>query len=100
MDGGNGVYRWGYVTQGEGNGYGPFQLSGAFNFGWWSFLENDQVTALYQAQAAQFPLSDWALDLYVGPNTTRDRHPLVLLPDSYTNGRFLLTVNLAAHLYR
>ena len=37
MDGNNGVYRYGYATQGANNGYGPYELSGTLIAGWWGF---------------------------------------------------------------
>ena len=54
--------------------------------GWWIFLDTDDLRSAYSAMWTQFPLSQTVVDLYVGPNTTRGRHPLVKLPDYFTNG--------------
>jgi hypothetical protein len=82
MDGENGVYRYGYVTQGPGNGFGPYELSGSLNHGWWAFLG---VTAepVYRAQLASLPFADEVLATYVGPNTTRSRNPAFTEPGFY-----------------
>jgi len=82
MDGENGVYRYGYPTQGAGNGFGPFELSGSFNLGWWSFLGTATFPA-YSAQKAMLPLGEDVVRLYVGPNTTRTRNPLFTEPEFY-----------------
>jgi hypothetical protein len=98
MDGWNGVYRWGYVTQGENNGYGPYELSGMFLYGWWSLLGSERVADVHAAQVSRFPLPDHVLDVYVGPNTTRTRHPLMRHPQFFTNGFAQLIMTLAAKL--
>jgi hypothetical protein len=98
LDGGNGVYRWEYATQGQDNGYGPYELSGTLFFGWWTFLDAEDVKAAYQEMAHSFPLAREAVDVYVGPNTTRDRHPLATLPSFFQNGMAEVIVRLAAEL--
>jgi hypothetical protein len=98
MDGRNGIYRWEYATQGPGNGYGPYELSGTMLLGWWAFLGTDASCALYAGLARSFPLTDDVVAVYVGPNTSRERHPLVSDPASYTNGFRQLIVTLAAAL--
>jgi hypothetical protein len=82
MDGENGVYRYGYPTQGAGNGFGPFELSGSVNLGWWSFL-GAATSPAYSAQKAMLPLGEDVVRLYVGPNTTRTRNPLFTEPEFY-----------------
>jgi hypothetical protein len=67
MDGRNGVYRWGYATLGEGQGYGPYELSGTLLLGWWAFLGGPRAHLLYDALAAGFPLGRDELRLYAGP---------------------------------
>lgn len=99
MDGRDGVYRWNYLTTGSGRGYGPSELSGSLTLGWWSFLGVPKSAGLYRDLAARFPLDSVALTLYVGPNTTRIRNPLVRLPDAYTNGMMALLTRLAGELY-
>ena len=84
MDGYNGIFRWDYATC-EGDGYLPFELSGTLFTGWWVLLSH-RSQDLYRQIATTFPLSDECLSLYVGPNTNRDRNPLVILPDFYING--------------
>lgn len=96
MDGRNGLYRWEYETAGEDDGYGPFELSGSLTFGWWSFFDDPRIARMYSQIASQFPLSEDVIDVYVGPNTTRERNPLVALPQSYHNGLRKAMVSLAA----
>lgn len=98
LDGHNGVYRWEYPTQGEGNGYVPFELSGTISLGWWSFLGTAEMQQMYGTMAASFPLQEKVIELYVGPNTMRERHPLVRLPDFYSNGFAELLSRLAARM--
>ena len=86
MDGRNGIYRWNYETQGIGNGYGPYELSGTFLLGWWGFLESDSVRETYEYTLNQFPLDKNVIDIYVGPNTTRERNKYVRFPDFLENG--------------
>lgn len=45
MDGRNGVYRYKY--SGRAGGIGPFQLSGALQIGWWSFLDSERIRQMY-----------------------------------------------------
>lgn len=98
MDGRNGVFRWGYATQGAQDGYGPFELSGTLLLGWWGFLGTSRVARVFDDLSARFPLPTPVVTLYVGPNTTRERHPLVADPASFTNGFRELLVRLAADL--
>lgn len=98
MDGHDGVYRWEYETQGPDRGYGPFELSGTLLLGWWAFLGTERSCSVYDEMADRFPLSEEVVALYVGPNTTRDRHPLVADPESYENGFRELIVRLAGRL--
>lgn len=97
MDGSNGVYRWNYQTS-RNNGYGPYELSGTLTLGWWAFLGTVRVQNMYQYLATQFPLPPNIVSVYVGPNTTRERHPLVKLPDAINNGYIELIVRLAGKL--
>lgn len=100
MDGRNGIYRWNYPTQGQGNGYGPYELSGTFTLGWWSFLKSERISEVYFEMANKFPLSEDVIEVYVGPNTSRTRHELVNSPESYYNGISELIVRLASKLSR
>lgn len=84
-DGRNGVYRYNYDTVTEGSGYGPYGLSAvALPLGWYVFLQSDVLLDSYRA--IELPMSKNLIDLYVGPNTTRERHPLVKWPDYFNNG--------------
>lgn len=98
MDGRNGLYRWEYATQGPDNGYGPYEVSGTMLLGWWIFLGTEPACEMYAQLSDSFPLPQDVLRTYVGPNTSRDRHPLVADPASYTNGFRELIVRLAAQL--
>jgi hypothetical protein len=82
MDGENGVYRYGYATQGSATGFGPYELSGSLNIGWWSFV-GPMAKPVYQAQIASLPFGDKELALYTGPNTTRIRNPAMTEPDFF-----------------
>jgi len=98
MDGRNGIYRWNYPTQGEGNGYGPYELSGTLTLGWWCFLRSERINEVYTEIANMFPLPENVIEVYVGPNTSRERHKLVKSPDVYYNGVSELVVRLASKL--
>lgn len=98
MDGRNGVYRWEYETQGENNGYGPYELSGTFVLGWWSFLDSPNIRDVYRDMSKMFPLPDNVIKTYVGPNTARDRHHLVKVPNYYKNGFAQLITRLASEI--
>lgn len=95
MDGRNGVYRWKHDTQGE-DGYGPYELSGTMLLGWWSFLSTNRICTVYQDIASRFPLSDELIEVYVGPNSSRERHALVKEPEVLKNGLTELIVRLAS----
>jgi hypothetical protein len=95
MDGRNGVYRWGYKTLGEGRGYSPYQLSGSLLLGWWSFLASTKISEVYLDMVNRFPLTEEEQNLYTGPITTRERHPLVVKTDTFVNGMVELIVLLA-----
>jgi hypothetical protein len=98
MDGRDGLYRWGHATQGPGRGYGPSELSGTLTLGWWAFLADPQAGEVYRDLAGRFPLDSATLALYVGPNTSRIRHPLVTDPDAFNNGFRELLARLAGDL--
>lgn len=94
MDGWNGVYRWGHTTQTSNNGFGPYELSGSLIEGWWGFLEDREINAIFMNISNTFPLADEVISLYIGPNTTRNRHQLVTYPNYFTNGFTELNVLL------
>lgn len=86
MNGHNGIYRWNYPTHDVSNGYGPYELSGTFMLGWWSFLDSDEVTEAYKYMSNIFPLEQNIIDIYTGPNTSRERNKYVRFPDYLENG--------------
>ena len=93
MDGRNGVYRYSYYTAGSGKGYGPYGVSATIYYGWWTFLNSDRTRAVYDYMQSRFPLTDAIVTAYVGPNTSRVRHPLEMLPAAFQNGiKELLTL--------
>ncbi|MCT6923382.1 hypothetical protein [Metasolibacillus sp.] len=97
MDGTNGLFRWNYSTS-KGDGHGPYELSGTFAIGWWTFLGSDRVKKVYANMYHSFPLSDQAVKLYIGPNTTRDRNIYIADPESYYNGYKELLALLASKI--
>ena len=86
MDGNNGLYRYRYATTGKNNilGYGPYALSAILGESWYPFCSG--VEDVFEAYRKSYPLKNEVLDLYVGPNTTRDRNPLFRWPDYFVNG--------------
>ncbi|MGB6117462.1 MAG: hypothetical protein WBF87_04510 [Mesorhizobium sp.] len=99
MTGENGVYRYSYGTVGKNGGYGPYSLSGTFNFGWWSVLGHP-LSLFYKAQLENLPFGDDAVTLYLGPVVTdgkapRARHPK-FAPSEYLKGELVRTVLSAA----
>ncbi len=97
MDGRNGVYRWGYVTQGPANGYGPYELSGSFLLGWWFFLDNYEIRNIYKEMSQYFPLKPEIIPVYIGPGTSRERNKYITY--AYFNGFIELIVRLASKYY-
>jgi len=96
MDGSNGLYRWQYITAGNDDGYGPYELSATFLLGWWSFTNNNTIKGAYKQMIDLYPLSDAVIKTYVGPNTTRERNPWIDVPDSLNKGLYELICRLAA----
>lgn len=100
MDGGNGLYRWNYETVPKGEGTEGFGLSGSLPVLWWGMLPDSRVNAAFCALGDSFPLPAEAVALYVGPNTTRDRNPLIAWPAYFENGFAELDVRLMCDLGR
>ena len=98
MDGHNGLYRWQHITQGSGNGYGPYELSATLLIGWWSFLNDPGIREAYAETASAFPLTNSEISVYLGPDTTRERHPFVAGRAPFTNGFYELLSSLASAL--
>lgn len=96
MDGSNGVYRWNYASFGKDNGYGPYQTSGAFLLGWWTFLDTDRIRAVYRQAAAQFPWPRQCVEFYLGPHPSSGPFPASTLdPGSSSMSIRHLLVELA-----
>jgi len=100
MDGGNGIFRWNYPTQGAGRGYGPYELSGTLLLGWWTFLQTAEIRDVYRDIVRQFPLPAAVAALYLGPDTNRQRERLVKGENPYRNGFYELICLLAGTLPR
>jgi hypothetical protein len=85
-DGRNGVYRYKFATVGENEklGYGPYHLSGVLGESWYYFLNG--VDGIFDGYHNSYPLSKEAVDLYTGPNTTRERNPYFVWPDYFKKG--------------
>ena len=96
MDGRNGLYRYNYKTQ-KDTAYLPYQLSGTLCLGWWCFL-GDELNQTYKKIYETFPLNDKALEIYVGPNTTRQRNFYVEWPNYFENGFAELNCLLASKI--
>jgi hypothetical protein len=86
MDGNNGLYRYEYKTVGENLGYGPYDLSGTILLGWWSFLSDKSISRVYCDITSSYPFSNKEIETYLGPDTTRDRHPFIKGENKYNNG--------------
>lgn len=97
MDGRNGVYRYGYATVGANLGYGPYQLSGTFNLGWWSFA-GARAQSLYLQQINDLPFSAATLATYIGPDTTRVRNPAFVSKYFFTSPLQTEILNDAANI--
>lgn len=95
LDGRNGWYRVGHPTLPPGTGYGPFELSGTFLLGWWSFLDHPLVCEAYREQAYLFPLPDRVVDVYVGPGGRAASSITMSDPSGLRTGLRLLLVMLA-----
>lgn len=99
FDGHNGVYRYQFATAGN-SGYGPYQLSQILYVGWYGALtEAEQYKADLESVLANggLQLSDADITLLTGPNTSRERNPMFVLPDYFNNGmaEFNLRISLA-----
>lgn len=92
MDGRNGVYQYDAVS---GGGYAPYQLSGILAVGWWGMLPDQRARDMCADMSGRFPLAGEVVSTYTGPNTTRDRNPMVKWPDFFTNGFAELLMRLA-----
>lgn len=98
FDGHNGLYRYGYKTKGNNLGYAPWQLSGVVATGWYAFVDTDWMRNDFVTLSDSFPLPDRVKKTYIGPDTTRYRHPLIAANAFWTNGFAELEAHIAASL--
>ncbi|MCV9884761.1 hypothetical protein [Metabacillus halosaccharovorans] len=73
MDGTNGIYRYNYPSLNHGDGYYPFELSGTFTLGWWSFLGTNRIRQVYRDLSLEFPLHHRELDVILKEPTDKKR---------------------------
>ena len=93
-DGYNGIYRYSYVT--TQRGYGPYEVSGTLLMGWYGLMDSKLLKKGYLEMSQQsFPIEEPELEVYVGPNTSRERNELMTWPSYFNNGFAELQVNLA-----
>jgi len=81
-DGRNGLYRYNFPTVANNLGYGPYELSGTLMHSWYAFLGSSSYKTSLNGMS--FPLAEDVQTLYIGPGTTRQRHPVV--EEYLTNG--------------
>jgi hypothetical protein len=100
FDGRNGIYRYLYATQG-GSGYEPYQLSGTLVVGWYgALLKADDFSEDINNVLENDQLPSYVITTYVGPNTTRDRHPLFSWPEYFSNGMAELNYRITYELLK
>ena len=96
VDGWNGVYRYGLKNSaGKDTSLGPYQLSGTFLMGWWSFLSDPTINAAYEKISKSFPLPESVLQTYMGPGYT---DPPRKSKTWYENGMAELYASLGAKM--
>lgn len=98
MDGRNGVYRLNYLNRGVDWGYGPYELSGSLTLGWWAFLGQARVRAVYERMAAMFPLAPLVRAVYRVGVPRGSVSPPNVNGDTWASGLRELIVRLAARL--
>lgn len=77
MDGGNGLYRYGYHE--DAVGYAPYQQSSEFLLGWWAICGNEEISQAYEYTAKRFPLDEGGKEVYTDPVTVRAQNPIFLM---------------------
>lgn len=95
MDGHNGIYRYGYKTLGDELGYGPYQLSYALFSGWYAFAGSEPLLGSFVWLKNEFPLDEKIVRFYLGPDSERERYPLVQGQAFYQDGFAELLINLS-----
>lgn len=100
ISGDNGIYRYNYLGREGRDGlpyhYRPWESSGSWIFGWWTFLGTQRIRDAYQDMTQRFPLDDATISLYLGPDTPRPRHEILYAGANYTNGLAELHARLGA----
>jgi len=95
MDGHNGIYRYGYETLGDELGYGPYELSYALFSGWYAFSGSERLYNAFLWLKNEFPLEAELVRFYLGPDTQRERYPLVEGQAFYKDGFAELLINVS-----
>ena len=90
LSGDNGLYRYGYRDRAGRDElpfrYEPHEVSSTILFGWWTFLDTDRTAALYDDISRTVPYDAQTLELYRGPISSRQQHPLLHDGAWLTNG--------------
>lgn len=97
LSGHNGVYRYQYETLGLVGGYSAHELSYVLLQGWYPFLGEPFRPVVFRLREL-FPLSSSSVSFYLGPDTSRLRHPLVSSTAYYRNGMAEVHVNAGIHV--
>lgn len=100
MDGHNGIYRYGYETLGDELGYGPYELSYALFSGWYAFSGSEHLYNAFLWLKNKFPLEAELVRFYLGPDTQRERYPLVEGQSFYKDGFAELLINVSVLVAR
>lgn len=95
LDGSNGVYRYGYATLGESQGYGPNEMSGSLVNGWYAFLGGKELQEAFQSLETRIVSKEAIPEEYKGPLSSRERHPFFSQDNYWKNGFAELHVVLA-----
>jgi hypothetical protein len=93
MDGRNGIYR--QEAKDGWRMYGPYQLSGSLDLGWWAFLPSPCTVPVFRDMAASFPRSTGALETYNG-----GRYNPQARANFHRDGHAELEMRLAAEIAR
>jgi hypothetical protein len=102
MTGDDGLFRYNYEGQ-KGGGFGPLELSGTFNLGWWSFLGTGLPRHAYRVQLSYFPFSDELVELYTSRAESfeiepRAQHPMIKGQEFLASGIAYELVRMAANM--
>ncbi len=96
MCGNNGYFRWNYATH-KKTGYGPYELSGTFGLGYWSFLKGEKISDYYIMLSEAYPLRDSHKRLF---KTISNRKRNKIIANVHENGLRKELAKMAAYLSR